>query len=67
MASESKLMMDLNKQVLDSQGQLYINFKMGDSFQFTFNSVGVHKKKSYSQQVRDNLRKWGRNSKCLEG
>ena len=62
MADESNLMMkclDLTKQVLDSQGQVYINIRMGDSFQFTFNnqdSVGIHKKKSHSQQARDTLR-----------
>ena len=62
MADESNLMMkclDLIKQVLDSQGKVYINIRMGDSFQFTFNnqdSVGSHKKKSHSQQARDTLR-----------
>ena len=61
MAAESKIMiqcLDLTKQVLDSQGQVYINIRMGD-FQFTFNnqdSVGIHKKKSQSQQARDDLR-----------
>ena len=61
MAGESKIMLqclDLTKQVLDSQGQVYINIRMGD-FQFTFNnqdSVGIHKRKSQTQQARDNLR-----------
>ena len=60
MAGESKLMkqcLDLTKQVLDSQGQAYINIRMGDSFQFTFNNQdNPVKRKSLSQKVRDNLR-----------
>lgn len=60
MADKANLMkqcLELTKQVLDIQGEAYINIRMGDSFQFTFNNQeNVVKKKSPSQAVRDKLR-----------
>ena len=52
-----KQCLDLTKQVFDSQGEAYINIRMGDSFQFTFNNQdNPVKRKSLSQKVRDNFR-----------